>query len=167
MTNAPFEIIEISSPYDKTIRCAKRGNVLISVTKITMFGLGRIQFPEQVELSELRQERRANQHKFSRYQEKSRRLKRLERLEYNYRRSQGNLKAVQNVGLNDSDEVVKQLIDHLLMVGQSVSTASYQTSEIDAPLGRLHIQSYWQVLNDGRNYLATVIFMSKRSGSNS
>ncbi len=164
MTEAtPFEIIEISSPYGKTIHCAKQGNILISITKITMFGLGRIQFPQQVELSQLRQERHANQRKFSGNQEKIRRLERLERLEYNYRRSQGNLKAVQDVGLNDSDELVRQLIEHLLMVGQSVSTASYQMSEIEAPLGRLHIQSYWQILNDGRNYLTTVIFMSKRS----
>ncbi|MDM8521426.1 hypothetical protein QUF64_15370 [Anaerolineales bacterium HSG6] len=162
MTNAtPYEIVEVSSPYGKTIKCAKRGNILISITKITMFGLGRIQFPKQAELAQLRRERHANQRKFSRNQEKARRLERLERLEYNYRRSQGNLKAVQDVGLNDSDEVVRQLIDHLLTIGQSVSTDGYHTSEIDALLGKLYIQSYWQILSDGRNYLATVIFISK------
>ncbi|MDM8549006.1 hypothetical protein QUF72_02965 [Desulfobacterales bacterium HSG2] len=166
MTDAtPFELVEIPSPYGKTIQCAKQGNVLISVTKITMFGLGRIQFPEQVELSQLRQERHSNQRKFSRDQEKLKRMERLERLEYNWRRSQGNLKAVRDVGLRDSEELVRQLLEHLLMVGQSVSETSYKFSEIDAPLGRLHIQSYWQVLNDGRNYLATVIFMSDRSES--
>jgi len=68
--DTPFEIVEISSLYGKTIQCAKRGNVLISVTKITMFGLGRIQFPEQAELSQLRQERHGNQRKFSKDHEK-------------------------------------------------------------------------------------------------
>jgi hypothetical protein len=162
MTSATlYEIVKISSPYGKTIECTKRGNVLISITKITMFGLGRIQFPEQAELAQLRQERHANQRKFSKNQENIRRLERLERLEYNYRRSLGNLKVIQDVGLNDSDEVVRQLIDHLLTVGQSVSADGYHTSEIDAPLGKLYIQSYWQILSDERNYLATVIFMSK------
>lgn len=101
----PFEIIEISSPYGKTVQCAKQENVLISVTKITMFGFGRIQFPEQAELSQLRRERRDNQRKFSMDQEKLKRMKRLERLEYNWRRSQGNLKAVRDVGLRDSEEL--------------------------------------------------------------
>ena len=165
MNGTLYKIVEISSPYGKTIQCTQRGNVLVSITKITMFGLGRIQFLQQTELLALRQERHANQRKFSRNQEKTKRLERLERLAYNYQRSQGNLKAVQDVGLKDSDEVVRQLIDHLLTVGQSVSTNSYQSSEIDAPLGRLHIQSYWQALNDGQNYLATVIFMSNRSKS--
>lgn len=162
MTNATlYEIVDISSPYSKTIKCAKRGNVLISITKITMFGLGQIQFPEQAEIASLRKERYANQRKFSRNQEKIRRLERLERLEYNYQRSQGNLKAIQDVGLHDSDAVVRQMIDHLLMVGQSISMDGYHTSEIDAPLGKLYIQSYWQILSDGQNYLTTVIFISK------
>lgn len=137
--------------------------MLISITKITVFGLGQVQFPEQVELSQLRQERHADQRKFSRNQEKTNRLARLERLEYNYRRSQGNLKAVEAVGLNDSDEVVRLITEHLLMIGESVSTAGYQTSNLDGPLGTLYIQSYWQTLSSGQNYLATVIFMSETS----
>jgi len=156
----PFEMTEIASPYGKTVQCAKQGNVLISVTKITMFGLGRIQFPEQAELSQLRRERHRNQRKFSKNHEKLKLLERLERLEYNWRRSQGNLKAVRDVGLRDSEEFVRQLLGHLLTVGQSVSENCYQLSEIKTPSGRLHIQSYWQVLSDGRKYLATVIFMS-------
>ncbi len=164
MTNTTqFEVVGISSPYGKIIQCAQRKNVLISITKIAIFGLGRIQFLEQGELSQLRQERHDDQRRFSRNQEKTKRLKRLRRLEYNYRRSQGNLKAIQDVGLQDSDEVVRQLIAHLLQVGQSASTTSYQFSAIAAPLGRLHIQSYWQALPGGRKYLATVIFMSHRS----
>lgn len=158
-----FELVEISSPYGKTIQCAKQGNVLIPLTKITKFGLGRIQFPEQAELSKLRQERHGNQRKFSGNREKLRHLERLERLGYNWLRSQGNLKAVRDAGFRDSEEVERKLIEHLLTVGQSVAGASYQFSETDAPLERLHIQSYWQALNDGRNYLTTVIFTSDRN----
>jgi hypothetical protein len=106
-----FEIVEITATNEQKIDCAKRDLVLIPINKVSIFGVGKVEFREREELENLKLERKDNQSAFSKDEAKVKRLKFLqEGPEYNYKRSQGNLKALLNVGIIDSVENINKII---------------------------------------------------------
>ncbi len=148
-----FEIVEIQSPLGGIIKCAKQGSVLVPIDKITVFGMGKVEFPERQELDNLKKERRENQREFSKNFNKQKRLEELEKKEHNYQRSQGNLKAILKAGLEVTNAVIDELILHLLNVGNGVMGTKIETRF--SPL--LIIESCWRVLPSGEKYLTTLI----------
>lgn len=156
-----FDIVEITAPNDQKIDCAKRGSVLVPIKKVFIFGMAKVEFSEREELENLKLERKLNQSAFSKDEAKVKRLKSLkEGLEYNYKRSQGNLNALLSVGIIDSVENGNKIISHLLDVGAKITneTLIRYSSRLDAPAGVLKVVSTWKILEDGSIYLTTLHF---------
>ncbi|WP_158516614.1 hypothetical protein [Scytonema hofmannii] len=153
--------MEITAPNGQIIPCAKRGSVLIPISKVAVFGMGKVEFPEREELELLRADRRADQRAFSKNQTKVKRLRFLEEgPEYNYKRSQGNLKVLLNVGMVDSVDNVNEIISHLLDIGATITvdTRVRHPSRLEAPNGQMKVVSTWKILEDGTKYLTTLHF---------
>lgn len=158
-----LEIVDFSLKSGRMIQCAKRGQVVIQLNRVTIYGYGRVKFPEREELRQLRKERVKNQRAFSKLPQKQRRLDKLARKEENQRKSQENLQAIKSVGMNDSPEDIQTIIQHLLDVGTTVtaSTASgaMVRSHIEAPNGRLTVLTGWKIFEDGTIYMTTIHFI--------
>ena len=156
-----FETVEITAPNGQIILCAKKGSVLVPISKVSIFGMGKVEFPEREELERLKADRRAEQRTFNKDQTKVKRLKFLEEgPEYNYKRSQGNLKVLLNVGMVDSVENLNKIISHLLDIGATVTvdTRLRHPSRLKAPNGQMKVVSTWKILEDDTKYLTSLHF---------
>ena len=80
-----LEIVDFSLKGGRIVQCAKRGQVVIPLNRVTIYGYGRVKFPEREELRQLRKERVKSQRAFSKFPEKQRRLDKLARKEENQR----------------------------------------------------------------------------------
>lgn len=158
-----LEIVDFSLKSGRIVQCAKRGQVVIQISRVTIYGFGRVNFPERKELEQLRKERRRNQAAFSKVAEKRRRLDKLARKEENQRKSRENLQAIKRAGMNDSAEDIQLIIQHLLDVGATViastSGGAMFRSQIKAPNGRLTILTGWKIFSDGTIYMTTIHFI--------
>jgi hypothetical protein len=165
-----FEIVEYTpkgSP--KAIKCAKRGNVLIPIDKIAIYGTGGVQFPQDQrdELKQLKAERQSDRKAFDADPEKAKRLERLEAIQHNYERSQGNLRSLLKVGMADDVSDVEKIIDKLLDLGASVdvkaTAGKFSPTAVDAPLGKLLVDAAFKEDDSGQKYLVTIIFKTEKS----
>ena len=159
---ADFEIVAFELHNGKGVKCITQGAVRIPIDKITVYGLGQVQFPEEKELSQLKNERGRNQRAFATFS-KPDRLKVLERRQRNQTQSLGNLRSLVHVGMSNSIEDIKTIISHALAVGATVevSTAGglMYRSELDALRGPLTVLSGWKILDDGTKLMTTIKFI--------
>ena len=158
-----LDIVDFPLKSGRTVQCAKYEQVVIQINRVTIYGCGRVKFPEQEELRQLRKERLRNQRAFSKFPEKQRRLNKLARKEENQRKSKENLQAIKSVGMNDSPEDIQTIIQHLLHVGKSVTASTtggaMRRSHIEAPNGRLTVLTGWKLFDDGTIYMTTIHFI--------
>ena len=73
--------------------------------------------------------------------------------------------SIKKVGLTDSVEDIKHIIEHLLSVGEGVTIETKKQASIlagsvdkDGHLLKLKVVSHWKVFPDGTRYLTTIIF---------
>jgi hypothetical protein len=160
----PFETIEFPIDLEKKVLCAKKGKVLISITKISEYTMGKVAIYPQSELRELQYLKQHSRKQYDQNPNNEKRLQQIKKLKHNYDRSLAMLKVIQSVGLNDSQETVNLIIEHLLNVGQSITLnnrVNYK-SQIIAPNGTLIIQSTWKILPDNQHYLVTINLLTSK-----
>jgi hypothetical protein len=158
-----LEIVDFSLKSGRIVQCAKRGQVLIQLDRVTIYGFGRVKFAEREELEQLRKERRRNQAAFSKVPEKRRKLDKLARKEENQRKSRENLQAIKRAGMIYSAQDIQIIIQHLLDVGTTVTASTaggaMLRSQIKAPNGGLTILTGWRIFGDGTIYMITIHFI--------
>lgn len=106
-----FEIVDFELPHGKTIPCARRGSIYVSLGKIEIFAMGKV---AEYSAHELRQLQWLKQHRRKEFDEdlnNQTRLKGLKKLKYNYERSQEMYKSIRNIGFIDSVKDVEKIID--------------------------------------------------------
>jgi hypothetical protein len=160
----PFETIQLQIDLETTILCAKKGNVLISITKISEYAMGKVAIYPQKELKELQYLKQHSRKQYDQNPNNEKRLQQIKRLKHNYERSIAMLKVIESLGLNDSQETINIIIEHFLNIGQSINIENRinYKSEIIAPLGILIIESTWKILPDHQNYLVTINLLKSK-----
>jgi hypothetical protein len=178
-----FEVVQVpvvlgGKATGKTVECAKKGSIYVPIAKITIYGMGKVEFKEKEEYERLKAESTGKlgpdlQSAFSKDKDKQERLKKLEKgPKHNYERSQGNLKSLTKAGFNpDSLEQSFQIIGHIITQAESlgiemnVGASADQPSTIISPTsGRLTVIPKWSVKakeSETILYMDTIIFAAK------
>lgn len=155
-----FEVIQFQVKTGKTVACARRGKVLVALTKVEIYAMGKVAMYPYEELRELQQMKQTARKGFDHNPENEERLKKIKDLKHNYERSQAMLKAIKSVGLTDAVDDINMIILHLLSVGErvTVETRVDYPSIIEGRNNQLKVFSTWIVLEDDIKYLSTIRF---------
>lgn len=124
--------------------------------------MGKVPIYPQEELQQLQRFKQNNRKLFDADQQNEQRLVFIrDKLKHNWERSQEMFETIEQLGWEDSVEVVDKIIAHLLTVGEGVTVESRvrHSSLLEAPLGYLKVQSTWKFLPDGTKYLSTINFI--------
>lgn len=159
-----FETIEFAVDVEKNVLCAKKNNILISITKISEYAMGKVAIYPHNELKELQYLKQNSRKQYDQNHNNERRLQQIKKLKHNYDRSIAMLRVIQSVGLNDSQYTINLIIDHLLNIGQSITIenrVNYK-SQIIAPNGILIIESTWKILPNNQCYLVTINLLKSK-----
>lgn len=134
--------------------------MLIPVTKISIYAMGKVSAYPKQELAELQAFKQNNRKVFDSDSNNERRLLEIKKLKHNYERSQAMLSSVLSMGFDDSATTVNTIVEHLLEIGQSINEVNCKNykSEIVTPRGILLVISTWKVLPRGERYLTTINF---------
>jgi hypothetical protein len=161
------ELIEHIAENGKRILCVKKGSVKVPVDKINIYCMGKVPMYPKEELQQLQRLKQSERKKFDAEPQNEERLVFIrDRLKHNWERSQEMFETIKQIGWGDSVEVVDRIIAHLLSVGEGVTveTRFRHSSELEAPLGGLKVQSTWKILPDGTKYLSTINFIPIERG---
>jgi hypothetical protein len=155
---ASFDHEEFTAPATgKVIKAAVSGNAAVPLGKVEIFGRGGSgdYKKEKLELNLLKQKDRK---KFDADPANAKRLEELRVLVKNHDRSTDLGANFEKIGLPNTPESNRKIIDHLLEVGQKIDSSNrlWFSSELEGPKGTLKIESTWRLLPDGRAYLSTI-----------
>ncbi len=161
-TELEAELVEHIAENGKIISCVQKDSVKISIDKVNIYCMGKVPMYPKEELQQLQRLKQSDRKKFDAEPQNEERLLFIrDRLKHNWERSQEMFETIKQIGWGDSVEVVDKIIAHLLSVGVGVSveTRVRNSSQLEAPLGDLKVQSTWKVLPDGTKYLSTINFI--------
>ncbi len=161
------ELVDHTAENGKIISCVQKGSVKVPVDKVNIYCMGKVPMYPKEELQRLQRLKQSDRKKFDAEPQNEERLVFIrDRLKHNWERSQEMFETIKQIGWEDSVEVIDKIIAHLLSVGEgiTVETRVRHSSQLEAPLGGLKVQSTWKVLPDGTKYLSTLNFIPIQKG---
>ncbi|GAA6615894.1 hypothetical protein [Scytonema sp. NUACC26] len=160
------ELVDHIAENGKIISYVQKGLVKVPIDKINIYCMGKVPMYPKEELQRLQRLKQSDRKKFDAEPQNEERLVFIrDRLKHNWERSQEMFETIKQIRWEDSVEVVDKIIAHLLSVGEdiTVETRIRYSSQLEAPLGGLKIQSTWKVLPNGPNiYQLLISFQLKK-----
>lgn len=161
------ELVEHTAENGKIITCVQKGSVKVPINKVKIYCMGKVPMYPKNELQRLQNLKQSDRKKFDADPQNEQRLVVIrDRLKHNWERSQEMFETIKQIGWGDSVEVVDKIIAHLLSVGEDITleTSVRHSSQLEAPLAGLKVQSTWKVLPDETKYLSTINFIPIKKG---
>ncbi len=161
------EVVDFTVHTGAAVPCAKQGAVLVPLGKIEIYAMGKVKMWDKKEYTRLQQFKQTSRKDYDKDPENEKTLDRIKAARHNYERSQEMYESIKSVGMTDSIQDVKKLIESLLSVGEdvTVSAPSARSTEVPASAGKLKIDSKWKILPDGTRYLTTITVIPITGGS--
>lgn len=99
-----FDIVEFKLHTGKTVKCAKRGTVLVALGKIELYAMGKVGKHNAEELRRLQKMKQTERKVYDADPSNEEELRKQKILRHNYQRSQEMFDSVRKVGLSDSSQ---------------------------------------------------------------
>ncbi len=141
----------------KLIKANIHGNAIVLSDKIVIYMRGKS--PDvKGELRELQISKQKNRKLFDSDENNAKLLKKLKDRNHNFDRSSDMKRHLEDIGLFDTSENNKAIIEHLLGVGNKVTPDNrvWVPSILNGSNGSVKLESTWKILDDNRAYLTTV-----------
>lgn len=164
--NRKLDISDFTAANGVVKQVATKGDVVVDLSKVEVFARGKSKpFTNDLkqELRDLNAFKQANRKGFDLDPNNQARLKDLGRIRDNSRRSQELASSLDSVGLTDNVANNDLIINHILDVGQNVTSANRVQfpSILSGPKGGLKVLSTFSVFDDGTKFLSSINFIPK------
>lgn len=153
-------------PDGQVKQVARKGVSIVEIGKVEIFPRGKsVPWTNELaqERSALKQFRQNDRKTFDANPDNIERIRRLDRLEYNYKRSNEMAATLLKAGIPDTPAANAKIIDHLLDVGQNINSKNRvdYRSVISGSDGDVKVYSTWKLTPEGNAYLSSLNLIPK------
>ncbi len=165
--SAPLKAQEIVAPSTgKVIKIYSDQNSIIPVDKVEKYIRGKVDVDIQAvkkEIRELNEFKNTQRKVFDQNPESAQRLEALKKMQHNFERSDAMRKTLESIGLVDTPQNNKIIVEHLFGIGRQITSANRVDfpSVLQGPAGKLKVLSTWTIV-DNKPYLSTIKLIPMR-----